>query len=371
MRVALLCATSARTGVETHLRMLASGLAGHGVKPLLICTTSGPLVEQFRELGFEARLAAPTSRLGGPQLLRLARALDDVDVVHAHGPRAIYWSALLRVFVGNRPAVATVHQFRASGLGRAVHRRVFTALETWSIRRHDRVITISADLRRRLLAAGAMRADRFDLIPNTVPLLADRALTRRVAEPPEARALVAARFDPVKGLDVLLDAWGILRRAGVEVPLTLLGDGPDRAVLLERARREGVSDLVRFAGVVDDVPARLEAATMYLAPSRNEGLPGAVLEAMALGIPVIATAVGGHVDLLSDVVPEWLVPAEDAGALAAAVRRLIDLPPEQRLAIGIRLQDRAYSAFAPAQVVADTLRVYRAASAHVHTPDMR
>lgn len=363
MKVALVCATSARTGVETHLLMLARGLARHGVEARLVCATEGPLVDEFRVRGIEVRLDAPAGRFGGTGLLRLSRSLAGTDLVHAHGPRAISWSALLRTIAPRRPTVATVHQFQASGPQGSLERRAFSALEAWSIGRHDRAIVVSPEIHARLLAAGAIGAGRSTVIPHTVSLLEDRPLTRRAAEPGSLSAVIAARFDPVKGYDVLVEAWGRLHRDGIDLPLTILGDGPDRDALADRARALGLDALVRFAGSVSDVPRWLEAATLYVAPSHYESLGGSVLEAMAIGLPVVATAVPGHLDLLAGTAPEWLVPPGDPVAFAAAVRRMLALPAAERLALGARLQDRAYDAFAPERIVAETLRVYAAAGA--------
>ncbi len=360
MKVALLCATSARTGVETHLKMLALGLARHGVTPILVCSVPGPLIDDFARLGFAARVAAPRGRFGGLDLARLNAALADASLVHVHGPRAIYWSAVLRATHPRRPAVATVHQFAMSGLDRSLRRRAFTALEAWSLRRHDRLITVSAGLRERLLAAGVVPPARVTMIPNSVPLLLERPRTPRAHEPP-AHAAVVARLDRVKGVDLLLEAWAILEREGGAPPLSVLGDGPERAALEALTLSLGLAGRVHFAGIVDAVPARLDQVSLYVAPSRNEGLPGAVLAAMACAIPVIATRVGGHRDLFAGTVPQWLVPAEDPPALAAAVRRLLALAPAERLALGHRLQAIAYADYAPERIAAATLDVYRQA----------
>lgn len=363
MKVAFLCATSERTGVETHLRMLALGLRPLGVTPVLVCSTPGPLVDQFERDGFAARVEAPRGRFGGLELARLGRALADVDVVHAHGPRAIYWSALIGGRRSGRATVATVHQFRDSG-GDGFTRFVFSALESWSIRRHHRLIAVSSVLRHRLVAAGTAPPERIAVIPNSTPVLLERPLTPRTAEPP-AHAVVVARLDRVKGVDLLLDAWALLALRGEAPPLTVIGDGIERAALEERARSAGLGGRVRFEGLVADVPSRLDAFSLYVAPSRNEGLPGAVLEAMAFGIPVVATRVGGHLDLFATAFPEVLVPPEDPAALADAVRGLLARSPGERLALGARLQQRAYEAFGPERIVAETLEVYRSARASV------
>jgi glycosyltransferase involved in cell wall biosynthesis len=175
------------------------------------------------------------------------------------------------------------------------------------------------------------------------------------------RAVLAARLDRVKGVDVLLEAWADLARTGDAPRLLVLGDGNQRTALEAQARRLGLASIVRFGGVVADAPARMAQESFYVAPSRTEGLPGSVVEAMALGLPVIATAVDGHHELLDDVAPEWLVPAEDPHAFAQRVRALLALPQPARDELSARLQRSVYERFAPQRVAAATLDVYRSA----------
>ena len=162
---------------------------------------------------------------------------------------------------------------------------------------------------------------------------------------------------------MLLDAWAILAQGGFAPPLLVLGEGIERPGLERRAQELGLGGVVRFLGSVPDAPALMANEGFYVAPSRYEGLPGSVVEAMALGLPVVATAVGGHLDLLQGCAPEWLVPPEDPAALAARVKDLLALAPAAREALSRRLQETAYRDFAPTGIARATLEVYRAAGA--------
>jgi glycosyltransferase involved in cell wall biosynthesis len=126
----------------------------------------------------------------------------------------------------------------------------------------------------------------------------------------------------VKGLDVLLDAWSrVDRRHGAR--LLLIGDGTIRADLERRAATLHISDTVVFVGHVSSVPQHLVTADIYVQSSHQEGLPNSVLEAMACGLPVVATRVGGTEELVVDGDNGLLVPPGDAGCLAAALSRLL------------------------------------------------
>ncbi|SCG78673.1 glycosyltransferase [Micromonospora humi] len=151
----------------------------------------------------------------------------------------------------------------------------------------------------------------------------------RPARPPASRpALVSvgALSRPYKGIDVLLHAVALLARDGTEVEVTHLGDGPLRPRLQHLAQRLGVSDHVHFPGASPSgLPVRrqLDAADLFVLPSRTEGLPRALIEAMARALPAVASRVGGIPELLE---PEDLVPPDDPAALAGRIRSMLNDP---------------------------------------------
>jgi len=127
------------------------------------------------------------------------------------------------------------------------------------------------------------------------------------------------RWVPEKRLDLLLEVWPRVRERHPSAELMLIGAGPCEAELRARA---GAG--VHFVGGVDDVAPRLRAADVFVLPSSAEGLSNAVLEAMASGLAVVATAVGGALDVIEDGANGRLVPVDDAAALAAALAEACD-----------------------------------------------
>ena len=127
-----------------------------------------------------------------------------------------------------------------------------------------------------------------------------------------------------KGLDVLLEALSRLP-AALDYRLTIVGDGPLRAELADRAAAPGLSGRVAFAGWTarEAMPGLLRRADLFVFPSRDEGMPNAVLEAMASGLPVVATRISGNEELVIDGRTGCLVPPDDAAALAEALARLV------------------------------------------------
>src|SRR5207247_1626000 len=180
---------------------------------------------------------------------------------------------------------------------------------------------------------------------------------------PESRpyAVVAAHFTRAKGLDVLLEAWAKVKRVRPDVELVVLGDGQERGRLEARAKALGLSGSVRLEGWVDDAIRWIAGARLYVAPSRQDSFGIAVLEAMALGVPVVATAVGGHVELLGSRAREWLVPPEDAGALAEAALRVLALTEDETLRLRRQLQNEAFARFGPEAMARGTCLAYERA----------
>ena len=164
--------------------------------------------------------------------------------------------------------------------------------------------------------------------------------TERFA-PPQDRAALRARLDPdvlgpdtfavgavgrlsgVKNLPMLVDAFGLVAGRKPEFArqarLVLVGDGPDRQALCSRIEALGLADRTLLAGARDDVPEWLQALDLLCLPSLAEGISNAILEAMASGLPVLATDVGGNAELVEDGVSGRLVPSEDVAALAEGI----------------------------------------------------
>lgn len=232
------------------------------------------------------------------------------DLVHAHNVGAALVAHLATRFprTGRKrpPMVVTVH-----GLPVADYPRAASALR----RIADRVVAVSETERHHLVAAG-LPADRVQVVDNGVAALPapSRAAARAALglDPDAPVALWAARLEPPKRPDVLLTAWQSVPSPAV---LLVAGDGSLRMQPTER---------VRVLGERGDVGTLLAAADVFCLASDSEGMPMAVLEAMAAGVPVVATGVGGLVDGCGGAAT--LVPPNDAPALATALTALLSDP---------------------------------------------
>jgi len=240
-------------------------------------------------------------------------------VVHSHGYRADLLAAPAARVLG-LPRVSTFHGFTGGGW----KNRLYEYLQVRAARRYDAVIAVSAPIRERLIRSH-VRAARIHLIPNALARRAsmlDRAAARTELGLPQGATVIGwvGRLSPEKGPDVLLQAVPLLGDPNWQV--SVIGDGPQKTELQRESDRQGVADRIRWHGLVPDAARCYAAFDCLVLSSRTEGTPIVLLEAMAGGIPVIATRVGGVPDVLREG-EGILVTPEDPAALAAAVRTVL------------------------------------------------
>lgn len=184
-------------------------------------------------------------------------------------------------------------------------------------RRADALVAISPAIRTELLAAGYDPGRVVDL-PNGVPVPEQPWIRRdRWREAP--RAVFVGRLAAEKGLDTLIRAWPIVRREHPTATLTLIGEGPERPALEAEAARLGLAGAVALPGSSEAPTQQLRAADLFVLPSREEGMSIALLEAMALGMPLVASAVKGNRRLVSDFKHGRLAPPDDPDRLARTI----------------------------------------------------
>jgi glycosyltransferase involved in cell wall biosynthesis len=317
---------------------LIESLAGRGVDNLVVCTAGSELAARLGDRHRVELIEWPVAgdldwRLFGR--LRQLLASRRPDLIHVHSRRAADT-------FGGRAA-------RAAGVPAILTRRVQSAEPAFLLRFKCRPYAAGVAISRAVYAELRTRAgladDRLRLIPSAVDTdryrpdpLARRRLLDRFGLPADALiAAAAAQFIPRKGQDFLLE---LMRRLLPRIPrlqLLLFGQGPTRGALERRAAALGLAGRVRFCGFDAAWPERLPGIDLLLHPARREGLGSVVLEAMSAGVPVVAAAVGGLLDLVADGSDGRLLPADDADAWTQAVVALAADPSERaRLAAAAR-----------------------------------
>jgi glycosyltransferase involved in cell wall biosynthesis len=324
-------------GLQIQARRVTASLRARGVPCTLLCHARGD-----RGHARLQRWPVPVVSLrGGSSLpfhlgvvrtLRQARGKVDVVHVHGHGPEAFSAAiggrlAGLPVLVKPSTAGPGSGLERWGGAGQQPARRWLLRRGVW------RWIAVSERAREELLRAGAP-AERVALVPNGVDTeryspLAAAARERLRAEfglwPHEVVVAAVARLTAHKRIDLLVRAAASLNRAGHPLRLWVIGRGEEQAALESLARELAPPGMVTFCGWLRraETIRRLQAADLYVACSRWEGLSNALLEAMACGLAPVSTRVSGAEDLLVDGRNGRLVAVDDEAALAAATGALV------------------------------------------------
>jgi glycosyltransferase involved in cell wall biosynthesis len=351
-----------RAGMEVMAASLGRGLAERGHEVGFTCIAGpGQLGEELRDHGFRVSVvAAPGLRPNlfpaelGPWLRRL-----QPDIVHIHsgiwlkGAQAARHALVPRV-------VYTLHGILVV---EPWHSRVLSWL---AARRTDHIVAVSESLGRYLRAAVGAAAGKVHVIPNGVS-------TRRYAPGPRSpelrRALGipdgacvvgnVARLQPEKNHELLLEAFGRLRRQHPLAFLLLVGDGNCRSHLEEKIDSLGMREHVRITGTVSDTAPIYNELDLFVLSSAIEGTSMSILEAMASGVPVVATAVGGTPELLGEGAFGVLVPAGEPAALAAAMANALADPAGTRTR-SRAARERVFANYSEARMIQDYERVFLA-----------
>ncbi len=251
----------------------------------------------------------------------LKRHAQEFDVIHVHGAHWLAATAVRFALHSGKKVIV-----KESGSGHAMTIRNQTYEEFSMTRRADRFVAVSNQLVNDLRDLGVSH-DKITMIPNGMDI-PDRCWENGEASDRHALFVGNLTQMPHKGLDVLFHAWKLLNDRGVFHGLKILGGG-DPSAMQDLARELGILHFVTFVGPVTNVAEHLLSSSMFILPSRDEGLSNALLEAMAHGVPCIATNISGSQDLIRHKENGLLVPKEDPDALAEAIAYLLAVPVER------------------------------------------
>jgi len=344
-------------GTERSLLEICRHLDHSRYRPVVVSLKKeGPVAPMIRDLGTEVIslgmreeagiLSAAEFTLG---LLRLPRLLRgrSFDLLHSFLFRANIFGRL----TARRCGIArTVSSYRGT---LEEPKPWMLSLDRVTLKRADALCTLSetlaAELRDRLQAP----PEKITIIPNGIDASAARRAVadcapharRRLDLSPADMVLVAVgRLHAEKGLSFLLEAFRPFFHQHPRAVLVLAGDGPERERLQKQAEALRVAARVRFLGTVLSPWEVLAAADIFVLPSVHEGMPNALLEAMAASLPVVATAVGAVPEMVEDGRQGLIVPPGDPASLTGAIERLA-WSPDLRKEMGVRALQRATDAY--------------------------
>lgn len=293
----------------------------------------------------------PGNDVGLP--LRLARLFrrTGTDVVHTRNAEAFFYGVLGAKLAGVR---AIIHSEHGRVLPDSARRMV---VQRWLLRLTDAAFSVSEQLRRDLVTHLRVPPGLFEVIYNGVDVTriaaADRTAARRALGAPEGEIVIGTvgRLVPVKNYELLVRAFGRLASpSGRPTRLVFIGEGPERAKLEAAAAASGVAARTILLGHREDVADLLVGLDVFVLPSLSEGMSNTLLEAMAAGVPVVASDVGGNGEIVRDGETGLLFASGDEGGLAAHLETLV-ADPARRAGMGRTGYERVMREFSMAAMI--------------------
>ncbi|KGM56262.1 hypothetical protein N800_08655 [Lysobacter daejeonensis GH1-9] len=358
-------------GSQRQIHQLIEGLDRTQWDPeLAFFRTDSFLAELVRKTGIPVHFLPKRGRVDLRFVLSLARLLRgrNYAVVHAYSLTAEVWTLVVKWLCGLRCPVVASERSAA----RADRPAWFWLVKRLALSRSSAVIANSEVGARSTAQRTGVDEDKFTTIANAVevpePLARDHQADLRQSlciQDGKLTALFVGRMVDVKNLPCLVKALSLI--PSDSRPLTLLvGEGPAIPSIQGLARNLGVESDVHFVGARDDVSDLMQVVDYLVLPSHFEGQSNALLEAMAAGCPVIASAVGGNIELIDHESSGFLFPDDDAQALAHAMRRMED--PRVRCKLACKALGNVVTRHSRSALAAATADVYRRCLAEGNQP---
>jgi glycosyltransferase involved in cell wall biosynthesis len=329
LRVGLVIGQLTGGGAEGQLRLLCEGLDRTAVRPFVYCLSTkvdphGPLLARA---DVPVRIVAGT-RLGRVLELRHALAADAIDVVHAwlFIGNAYAWAATLGA--RGRPLITSARNCKRQG-------RWLDALNRRAFRASRAIIVNSADVEAYIVREYGAPAARIRVVPNAIDLRRFQPQARTGGGP---RIITVGRLVGQKNPLRFVTAAAALRARLPDARFTIVGDGPLRSAVESAIRSAGLEGACRLTGERHDIETLLGDADVFWLTSDWEGMPNVVIEALACGLPVVASRVGGTADLIADGEQGFLVTPDD---VAAVVARSVEILTDPALYAHMRAAARA------------------------------
>jgi glycosyltransferase involved in cell wall biosynthesis len=357
-RVAHLHSSLGVYGAERWTLALLKHLDKQEFEPVVLSMGTKPGADSFHRLlkseGLPAIHLSVPGKLNPRAVLELRRLLVElnVDILHTHG-----FKADVVGYIATRglplSVVSTIHGLSSD---ESLRIRAYEAISRAFLKRFDRVYPLSRPLFD-YLARSKFDPRKLQLVLNAVDLSGWEFKFNRYEAGEKFRFLFVGRLCRPKGIFDLLHAFA-LAKFSMSAELTVVGDGPDRAALVELSKTLGIQDQVKFIGAVGSIVPFLSASHALVLPSHAEGIPRVVMEAFAAGVPVVGTAIPGIQQLVNDEVTGLLAPAANPEALARILERLCR-DPDLASRMAIKARDLVVEKYSARRMAEDFQQEYR------------
>lgn len=315
------------------LNLMRAQAARPDVEPSLVVLNEGRFDKVAREAGFHVRTIPETEM----NIWKLARAVDRTlsdlmpTIIHAHRYKEHFLSYILAWRYGAK-CISTIHGYEPPmALSGRLKFKIWDSINFVLARlARARFVAVTEDLRQRYRVSSR----RCTIIPNGIQLSDfDQRSERRMLADHLSIPVIGwiGRMVPVKGLAILLKAVAHMSSISRPLRVLLVGDGPERPELEALAERLGIRDSIEFVGFASEPRFFLAEMDVFVLPSLNEGVPMALLEALAAGIPVVAAAVGGIPGMIGDTGAALLVRSSSPEAWVAALTTVIGCPEQSNM----------------------------------------
>ena len=332
--LAELAGSASYGGGERYLELLFGRLDRTRYRAMLICPEPGPFVGRMKERGVETHLVHLAPLFNPLALWRLTRLLRQkrVTILQTHGARANFYGRIAGRLAGVPVIISTVHNSLKDYEVRSLRRWLYAFLLRLTLPLVHRIVCVSEANRRDLIeecpAASAKAYTVYNGVdPSAFPSQLDRQTVRQKFGITQGPVLVTiARLTEQKGHRYLMQALPRLLQTWPQLCCMFVGEGELRDALHHMAIDLGVEQACRFMGVREDIADILAAVDVVVLPSLSEGFPFVLLEALAMGCPVVASRVNGIPELIENQKTGLLVSPRDPHALMVAIREVLSNP---------------------------------------------
>lgn len=369
--VAELAGSAGYGGGERYLELLFDRLDRTRYRPFLICPEPGSFVGRMESRGVETHLVHLAPLFNPLALWRLTRLLvrERVTILQTHGARANFYGRIAGRLAGVPVVVSTVHNSLKDYEVPALTRWFYATALRLTLSLVQQIICVSDATRRDLIDECPATETKVQTVYNGIDPSAfssqpDRQKVRLELGIGEGPLLVTiARLTEAKGHRYLLEALSGLLTAWPQLCCLFVGEGELHEVLHRMASDLGVERACRFVGAREDIADILAAADLFVLPSLSEGFPFVLLEALAMGCPVVASRVNGVPELIEDRKTGRLVPSRDPQALAVVIQEMLS-DPATALSMGAAGRIVVREQFTADRMVAKTTAIFDAAVQH-------